>query len=117
MTVPPLYTSTRGHGPVALVDALLQGLAPDGGLYLPEGLPALALPPAAPLADIGPRAVAPFLPDGDAAPVGDTFAFDTPLVAAEKLLGPRGFMLDLTRGPTAAFKDVGARFLARVLST
>ena len=67
MTQPPRHVSTRGHGPVELVDALLPGLAPDGGLYLPEFLPSLALPPSGPLSAIGLRAVAPFLPEGDAA--------------------------------------------------
>ena len=37
------YRSTRGAGPVRLDDALVQGIAPDGGLYVPEQLPTFAL--------------------------------------------------------------------------
>lgn len=105
------YRSTRGHGPVDLATALVQGLAPDGGLYLPEALPSLSLPDPGPLQDVAPTVLAPFLPPGSEGWVRDALFFDTPLRA----LGGDDHLLDLTLGPTAAFKDVGARFLAAAL--
>lgn len=113
MTSPPLYHSTRGHGPVGLAEALVQGLAPDGGLYLPERIPRLDRPARGTLADVAVPLLAPFLPPGSEAWVRAALSFDTPLVP----LGPSRALLDLTGGPTAAFKDVGARFLARALAT
>lgn len=105
------YHSTRGHGPVDLATALVEGLAPDGGLYLPEVLPRIALPEAGPLPVVAPAVLAPFLPPGAEAWVSGAFSFDTPVLA----LGGDDHLVDLTRGPTAAFKDVGARFLAAAL--
>jgi threonine synthase len=109
----PLYDSTRGHGPVGLVEALVQGLAPDGGLYLPVRIPRVDCPQRGTLADVAVPILAPFLPDGSEGWVRAALSFDTPLQS----LSPSTALLDLTRGPTAAFKDVGARFLARALAT
>ncbi len=113
MTSPPLYRSTRGHGPVGLAEALVQGLAPDGGLYLPDRIPRLDPPTRGTLADVAVPLLAPFLPGGSEEWVRKALSFDTPLVP----LAPNRALLDLTGGPTAAFKDVGARFLARALAT
>lgn len=105
------YFSTRGSGPVSLPVALVEGLAPDGGLYLPESLPSIHLPPPGALADVGAAVLGAFLPPNATGWVRQALAVDTPLVA----LGDDDHLLDLTRGPTAAFKDMGARFLAEAL--
>lgn len=50
--------------------------------------------------------------------IKNTFTFDIPLESLVSTAGmPEHFLLDLTKGPTAAFKDIGARFLATCLST
>ncbi|HYM44328.1 MAG TPA: threonine synthase [Steroidobacteraceae bacterium] len=98
--------------------ALLQGLAPDGGLYVPAAwphLPLAAFDGAASLAEVAPPLLAPFLA-GDqlarelASLAAEAFDFPAPLVP----LKPDGRLavLELFHGPTAAFKDFGARFLA-----
>ncbi len=120
------YRSTRGHGPVPLADALVQGLAPDGGLYLPGSLPEVPLPAPGSLAEVGWSVLAPFLGDRSAAAtatpsaewVAEALALDTPLLrlTTPTAAGGAAYLLDLARGPTAAFKDVGARFLARALA-
>src|SRR5882672_4094166 len=101
------FVSTHGGPPpVGLSTALRRGLAPDGGLYVPQEWPA-KLPPElpaeealAPLAPLAAKFLAPFAS-------GDALA--APLVALE---GERLGVLELFHGPTAAFKDFGARFLA-----
>lgn len=117
------YRSTRGGAAaVPFSTAIRQGLAPDGGLYVPEILPHLELTAFA--APDGPASVAvPLLAPhcaGDAlaaelpAIVADAFNFPAPLVAdPEDPAGPS--VLELFHGPTAAFKDFGARFLAACL--
>jgi threonine synthase len=115
------YTSTRDASHSAtLSQAVLRGLAPEGGLYVPERFP--TLPPAAldgadTLADVAARLLAPFFADdplaGELAAIcAEAFTFPVPL----RDLGERTAVLELFHGPTAAFKDVGARFLAGVLS-
>lgn len=113
-----LYISTRGGGDaVAFSQALTQGLAPDGGLFVPTAWPELdagAIAGAA-FADAAAAVAAPFLAgDKLAAQAGDiardAFNFPAPLV---KLSGEAPlYVLELFHGPTAAFKDFGARFLA-----
>jgi len=98
---------------VGLADALVQGLAPDGGLYLPDRIPAVKRPPRGTLSEMAVPILAPFLPPGAEAWVRSALSFDAPL----RPLGSSAALLDLTQGPTAAFKDVGARFLARALAT
>ncbi|HEU4559628.1 MAG TPA: threonine synthase [Longimicrobium sp.] len=115
------YVSTRGGGESAsLGEAVLRGLAPDGGLYVPERFPALppgALDGADTLAEVAARLLAPFFVDdplaGELAEIcAEAFTFPVPL----RDLRERTAVLELFHGPTAAFKDVGARFLAGVLS-
>ncbi len=116
------YRSTRGGTPpTTLGAAIAAGLAPDGGLYVPEALPRLApqdFDGRETLAEIGVRLLAPFCADdplADALPAicAEAFDFPTPLRA---LATPGDFMLELFHGPTAAFKDFGARFLAACLT-
>ncbi|HEY1417353.1 MAG TPA: threonine synthase, partial [Myxococcaceae bacterium] len=109
--------STRGGvADLPLADALLGGTAPDGGLFVPERLPAGAVrgPGGATLAASAVAVLAPFFA-GDrleaalASMVEEAFAFPAPLVP---LRNREDLVLELFHGPTAAFKDFGARFLA-----
>ena len=117
------FASTRGTAPeVGFSAALAQGLAPDGGLYVPQQWPAVplaSLPDAADLAGVA----APFIGGfaaGDAlepevsAIVHEAFNFPVPLVPLDA--DGRLAVLELFHGPTAAFKDFGARFLAACLT-
>ena len=116
------YVSTRGQAPETdFADALLRGIAPDGGLYMPTGWPALSANAWSQGGDykaIALAAIAPFI--GDALPAGAldraldrlTAGFDhasvTPLVELE----PDLFVLELFHGPTAAFKDLAMQLVA-----
>jgi len=117
------YRSTAGSAaPADLRTALLAGLAPDGGLYLPH--PLVPLPPDRVTAMRGTawpdvaRLVARHLlePELDRDTVDeivrDALDFPLPLVH----VAGRVSVLELFHGPTCAFKDVGARFLARALA-
>lgn len=116
------YVSTRGRSPASgLSAAIAAGLAPDGGLYVPESLPRFAprdFDGCATLPDIAAHLIAPFFA-GDAlaaqlpAICAAAFDFTAPLVP---LATPRDHVLELFHGPTAAFKDFGARFLAASLA-
>ena len=117
------YVSTNGHArPVAFREAALRGTAEDGGLFLPERVPTLAPEVwerggGVPFAETAFAVARAFLRDDFAddelhAVVADAFAFDVPLVVLE----PSLHVLELFHGPTLAFKDVGARFMARVFS-
>ena len=114
-------TSTCGSSnPVSFREALLEGLAPDGGLYLPDAVPAFAAGDILswrdqPLCEIAVKVLGRLVGDEfDRARfdelVRDAFDFPAPTVP----LGDGVFVLELFHGPTLAFKDFGARFLARV---
>lgn len=114
------FISTRGTAPAAGIDdALVAGLAPDGGLYVPEALPRADLATPQPtLADTAQVVLAPYFANSriaDALPglCAQAFAFDAPLRA---LRGRGDHLLELFHGPTAAFKDYAARFLAGALT-
>lgn len=117
------YVSTRGGAPaVSLAEALRQSVAPDGGLYVPEEIPRLDAATrrelaTRPLAEVGRVVLAPFLREelGEETVdelVADALDFEIPL----RELEPGRFLLELFHGPTLAFKDVGARTLARLLA-
>jgi threonine synthase len=112
------FVSTRGGAPVSLADALFAGLAPDGGLYVPTDVGRLPGPPgpARTLADTGRWVAAPTLGDTDPGVVERAVVaaldFPVPLVEIEEGL----HVLELFHGPTHAFKDVGARFMARLMA-
>lgn len=117
------YVSTHGQAPAAgLSEAIAAGLAPDGGLYVPEHFlraPLDAVAAADDLASTAGTLLAPFF-------AGDALAGELPAIAAAALdfatpLRPlagddQAWLLELFHGPTAAFKDVGARFLAQVIA-
>ena len=116
----PSYVSTRGGGaPVPFFEALLAGLAPDGGLYVPTAVPALPddWRRASTLPELGARVLAPWLSGVDDldALLEDALSFPIPLV-------PLGgawegvHVLELFHGPTLSFKDVGARTMARLMA-
>ncbi len=123
MSEPLRYRSTRSASPtVPISQAIAAGLAPDGGLYVPEYLPQLDLgtfDPRGSLVDTAVTLLAPFFV-GDAlaadlpAICADAFNFDAPL--RELPAHPHSMILELFHGPTAAFKDFGARFLAACLT-
>jgi threonine synthase len=114
------FVSTRGQAPaLGLSDALRQGLAADGGLYVPESSPTLTAAAFAgleSLPEIATRLLEPFFAGDLLAPELPSIcarAFDFPIV-----LKPFGahHLLELIHGPTLAFKDFGARFLAEAMS-
>ncbi len=100
--------------------ATLEGLAPDGGLYVPAELPRLSAGELALLENGSFSNVAFAIAKkftGDEVPldtlsklIDDCFDFDTPLVE----ISDGTFIEELFHGPTLAFKDYGARFLARM---
>lgn len=120
------YVSTRGRAPeLEFEDALLAGLARDGGLYVPAEWPRLSERTirafaGAPYAEVAFRVMRPFVGDGlsdDAfrAMIADAYAgFDHKLVAPLVQLGPNDWLLELFHGPTLAFKDVAMQLLARL---
>ncbi len=105
----------------SLRDAVLEGLAPDGGLYMPAEIPVIPPGQLAALRKMDfteiSRELALVLfrndiPDKEITRItGSAISFDTPLVGVEEGL----YALELFHGPTLAFKDVGARFMARML--
>jgi threonine synthase len=108
-------TRARDEPGVDLATALRRGLAPDGGLYVPERVPALdaGWRTSDSLADAALRTLAPFLPADDAdawaADVRAALDFPAPL----RRLDDATYLLELFHGPTRAFKDVAARILGR----
>ncbi|WP_339914227.1 threonine synthase [uncultured Brevundimonas sp.] len=119
------YISTRGHTPtVNFAEAMLSGLAPDGGLYVPEAWPAAdaALArPGVPYAEVARSVLTTFvgkaLPGGavDVAVSRLVERFDheavTPLVQLDDDL----WLLELFHGPTAAFKDLAMQLAASLM--
>ncbi len=117
------FSSSRGGAPsVTLSEAIRQGLAPDGGLYVPTRLPSVdvaSFAASSRLPEIARLSLAGFFEGDRLQPALGEIAdaalnFDaptTPVTAAEDRL----FALELYHGPTAAFKDFGARFLAESL--
>lgn len=112
------FVSTRGTAPAAsFSEAIAAGLAPDGGLYVPASLPFFSIEDFSGCHDlpgIATRLLTPFFADDALGPqlpaiCTEAFAFEAPLRA---LATPNDFVLELFHGPTAAFKDFGARFLA-----
>jgi len=113
------YLSTRESSPtVSIGEAIRNGAAPDGGLYVPERMPAAdvgALRGIAELAEFAPRFLTPFF-SGDPLAMDlqticrEAFDFPVPLVTPDASR-PKLRALELFHGPTGAFKDFGARFL------
>jgi len=120
------YISTRGSAPVLTFEqAMLTGLARDGGLYVPESVPVMteaeiAAQAGLPYEDIAFRVMRPF--------IGETFTdaefkgliakayagFGHAARAPLKQLGPNHFLLELFHGPTLAFKDFAMQLIGQL---
>ncbi|MCR5364579.1 MAG: threonine synthase [Prevotella sp.] len=116
------YYSTNGQAPIAdLQKAVVKGLAEDRGLYMPEEIYKLPKVFFGDIQDMDFQNIAYNVAqnffgddvDGDALQdiVYDTLSFDCPVVKVKDNI----YSLELFHGPTLAFKDVGARFMARLL--
>lgn len=121
------YVSTRGQAPVlGFCDAILAGLATDGGLYLPHTWPQISIDETsqcsnASYQEIAFTIISPFV-DGE---IPDTklkhmineaySSFRHPSIAPLVELEPGHFILELFHGPTLAFKDVAMQLLARIM--
>lgn len=116
------YYSLHHNAPkVSFKEAVIKGLAPDRGIYFPEHITPLAESFITNISDysheeIAYEAIKQFV--GDEIPsdilkqiIQETLSFDFPVVPIEENIGT----LELFHGPTMAFKDVGARFMARCL--
>ena len=116
------YISTRGQAqPVDFVAACLAGLAPDGGLYMPETWPQIAPPSASePYTETAARILSAFA--GDSIAQADLQAmcerayasFSHQSVAPLTELGRDTWMMELHHGPTLAFKDVAMQIIAQL---
>ena len=116
------YYSTNGKAPLAtLEEAVVRGLAPDKGLYMPQEIRPLPQEffdniENMSFLEMSYQVAHNFFGDDVDAEslreiVFDTLAFETPIVKVEDNI----YSLELFHGPTLAFKDVGARFMARLL--
>ena len=123
------YLDTRGLAdrPRSFKEAVLEGIAPGGGLFVPERLPALSDAEvdglaALPYAERAERVLTAFGPDLDAdvlrAAASGAYGaqFDTPEVAPVRDLGGGRFVLELWHGPTLAFKDMALQLMPRLFS-
>ncbi len=117
------YSSTRGDAPVLeFSDVLLQGLARDGGLYLPETWPQFDAETIASFAgksyeEVAFEVISPFvdgaIPDADLkSMIAESYSgFRHPAVTPLVQTGSNTFILELFHGPTLAFKDVAMQLL------
>src|SRR5688572_5933974 len=120
------YISTRGQAPaVGFTDAVLGGLAPDGGLYVPQDWPTFTKAEMAafagmPYADVAAAVFGKFA--GDEIPAADLTrmcreayaTFSHKAVMPMVQVGPQTFIAELFHGPSLAFKDVAMQILARL---
>jgi len=116
------YSLNRKAPNVSFKDAVVKGLAPDKGLYFPENITPLSKDFFSQIEyfsneEIAYEVIKQFV--GDEIPetalkliIGETLSFNFPVVEIEKNIST----LELFHGPTMAFKDVGARFMARCFS-
>lgn len=121
-----MYKSTRNNSPLLAFDeAIFQGLAPDGGLYLPKTHPSYNesynadVRASKSLAEVAYHTIAPYMQGSVVYPglealLQEALNFEVPLKLLDQKKGL--YVLELFHGPTLAFKDVGARFMARVFS-
>jgi len=116
------YSTNRGAGAVSFREALLKGLAPDKGLYMPQRIPTLNAGEIASFSGLEYHEIARTIcgnflsgqiPDRDlAALTKEAYDFPVPL---EAVTGRRHVMR-LDRGPTASFKDFAARLMGRLIN-
>ena len=119
------YLSTRGGEPVTAAQAIVSGISPTGGLYVPETYPTIDL--AALYAgdhayrEIAYRVMRPYLPETDEAALRGMIdkaysSFDTEAVVPLVPLTETEFVAELWHGPTMAFKDVALQMLPHLLT-
>ncbi|MCK5037354.1 MAG: threonine synthase, partial [Candidatus Sabulitectum sp.] len=117
-----IFRSTNGNSPaVSFEQALLKGLAPDGGLYMPEEIPRFTPEEILEFSDmeyheialaVGRKFLAGEIPDEDLKRiVMDAYDYQVPL---EKVCDNQ-FVMRLDQGPTASFKDFAARMMGRLM--
>lgn len=116
------YSTNKEAFIVSLQEAVVKGLAPDRGLYMPERIARLPQKFFDGMMDLSLQGISKTVAEaffGEDIPkekldaiVGDTLSFEIPLKKVEDGI----YVLELFHGPTFAFKDVGARFMARMLS-
>lgn len=115
------YSTNNKAVRISLRDAVIQGLAPDNGLYMPETIPELSDNFFAGIHELSLKEIAfavaqnltaDEIPSADLRTIIDnTIQFDAPLVEVEANI----HALELFHGPTLAFKDFGARFMSQLL--
>ena len=122
------YFSTRSADEkISAAEAIIRGLAPDGGLYVPESFPQISLDEITALCELDYRArakriMAPFLADFTGAEVEELCAaayggnFDVPEIAPVRFVDESTGYLELWHGPTSAFKDMALQMLPRLLT-
>jgi threonine synthase len=122
------YISTRGEAaPQDFAEILLAGLAPDGGLFLPETWPRFSAAEisafkAKPYADVAFAILKAFTGDSFADPelkadIDAAYSgFDVPEIAPLVSLGRERYLLELFHGPTLAFKDIAMQVLGRLFA-
>lgn len=122
------YISTRGPGdPKNFTDVLLSGMAPDGGLYIPDQWPSLDRRKIDHLhgmayADIAQQVMQPFIgetipPDDFKTMLEETYSspvFDHNAIAPLVQVGPNAWVMELFHGPTLSFKDYALQLLGRL---
>lgn len=116
------YSTNNLEHKASIRQAILQGLAPDRGLYMPSQLPRLPQSffeklPSLSLPEIAFEISRHFFKEEISEPdlkklVEDAFDFEVPLLQ----LNENTHVLELFHGPTLAFKDIGARFMSRVMA-
>ena len=118
------YVSTRGnHETERLLEVLFDGLAPDGGLYLPKKYPMLSQVEIKKLAfkpymDIAKTVLAPYIKDRRESALDDIIkeayrdSFGQPAAIPIRKIDHNQFVLELFHGPTMSFKDIAMHFLA-----
>lgn len=121
------YISTRGTAPALnFEEVVLAGLAADGGLYVPEAIPAFTMPEIANLRglsypDLAYQIISRFTgnsiaPEALSQIISDSYKdFRHEAVAPLKQLDAHTYLLELFHGPTLAFKDFALQFLGRLL--
>jgi threonine synthase len=115
------YISTRGRAPeLGFCDALLAGLATDGGLYVPQTWPAVNAPTTGSYADRAAAIMQPFIGTEIDAPTMVRLSreayssFRHPDVVPLVQIAPEHYLLELFHGPTLAFKDVALQLIGKL---
>lgn len=122
------YISTRGPGePKDFLDVMMAGLAPDGGLYIPDTWPELdhsllSHLAGTPYTNVAATVMAPYIGksfSGDVlkALLADSYEsgmFNHSAIAPMVQIGPNAWILELFHGPTLSFKDYAMQFLGRI---